>query len=458
MTLAGKDGEYGNYPTTDIFVSRGEVGGQSFEANINEFLDDGVALGKMRPGFLYVLVAPNGQGTIPFKFLESTANNDGTVQLRVSAKENVTRTGRLLGQHPSCYSGGYNRQEGPGIWMDDNGDSYNDDCCCPISYDDEKKSPYTVWEYKSGKNILSSDRDSVSRMHIVGSTLVVPANTKAIEIGDDRREGSGPQRAKQVTTLDPGTLLDVETYILKQGAHQIDVILDGPEIVIRHENGQMRLEKSAAVFNLVKKWGLDVDDARHMVKAAKSKRIQQYWVKFAAGPPTSPDMMNAPAAPPMPPYPSRYSNETGTPIVEHQQDFLEVPGLQEQPGNRAAYKLMDDPDVQGVLQAAESGKKDIFDTSVVGSLVKAVDVDSIIDSYLPDIIRGMDRVGRILFMFYWHNESFRDRYGRQELMDMEDALRNVFKSQGDLVIFLKQKTIEADPLDEAMAVDIGALA
>ena len=120
----------------------------------------------------------------------------------------------------------------------------------------------------------------------------------------------------------------------------------------------------------------------------------------------------------------------------------------------AIAKLMDDPEVQNALNSASKGQKEIFDTSVVGGLVKAVDVDSLVDSFLPDMIKGMDRVGRVLFLFYWHNESFRDRYGRQDLVELEDSLRNVFKSTGDLVLFLKQKTIDSDPMTDAIDIDL----
>ena len=45
-------------------------------------------------------------------------------------------------------------------------------------------------------------------------------------------------------------------------------------------------------------------------------------------------------------------------------------------------------------------------------------------------------------MFYWHNEEFKDRYGKQDLPELEDTLRNSFEILGDLVLFLKQKTID----------------
>jgi len=68
---------------------------------------------------------------------------------------------------------------------------------------------------------------------------------------------------------------------------------------------------------------------------------------------------------------------------------------------------------------------------------------------LKDVILGNDRIGRILFLYYWHNDRFSERYGDKDLVELEDLLRETFKSVGDLVLFLKQKSIEP----EAVATD-----
>jgi hypothetical protein len=95
-------------------------------------------------------------------------------------------------------------------------------------------------------------------------------------------------------------------------------------------------------------------------------------------------------------------------------------------------------------QASEQGQKEVMDTSVISGLVKTMNVDTVVDGYIGDLMLGLDRVGRILFMFYWHWDKFKERYGQQDMPELEDNLKNVFESLGDLVIFLKQKTIEPD--------------
>jgi hypothetical protein len=108
-----------------------------------------------------------------------------------------------------------------------------------------------------------------------------------------------------------------------------------------------------------------------------------------------------------------------------------------------------------VMQAANTGQKEIFDTSAIASLVRTSDSEDLLTQYLSDIILGLDRVCRVLFMYYWLNEQFRDRYGQENMVEMEDQLKSVVKSLGDRVLFLKQRQVEGSPSFDAMEIDLG---
>jgi hypothetical protein len=69
-------------------------------------------------------------------------------------------------------------------------------------------------------------------------------------------------------------------------------------------------------------------------------------------------------------------------------------------------------------------------------------------------MKGMDRIGRILFSFYWHGEEMQDRYGKKDMPELEESLRNAFEAVGDVVLFLKQKTVEPFP-EEGFSPDLG---
>ena len=66
-------------------------------------------------------------------------------------------------------------------------------------------------------------------------------------------------------------------------------------------------------------------------------------------------------------------------------------------------------------------------------------------------MKALDRLGRILFIFYWKNEDFGERYGKDELAEIEDLLRAVFKSFGDMVLKLKQKSVSPEDSKEILA-------
>jgi hypothetical protein len=94
--------------------------------------------------------------------------------------------------------------------------------------------------------------------------------------------------------------------------------------------------------------------------------------------------------------------------------------------------------------AAKAGQRHVFDQAAIGGLAKVYDTSGVVDSYIPDFMDTIDRLGRILFLFYWKHEDFNQRYGNDEMAQMEDRLRNVFKQMGELTLGLKEKAVHKD--------------
>lgn len=94
--------------------------------------------------------------------------------------------------------------------------------------------------------------------------------------------------------------------------------------------------------------------------------------------------------------------------------------------------------------AAKAGQRHVFDQAAIGGLVKVYDTANVVDSYIPDFMDTIDRLGRILFLFYWKHEDFNQRYGSDDVVSMEDRLRNVFKQLGELTLNLKEKAVSKD--------------
>jgi hypothetical protein len=95
-------------------------------------------------------------------------------------------------------------------------------------------------------------------------------------------------------------------------------------------------------------------------------------------------------------------------------------------------------------QLAQMSQQDsiphLFEHGVVGSLVNTFDSAAMLDKYLPDMEKGLDRAGRTLFLFYWKPGDFQNLYGVDDMTNLENKLLSNFKSWGDLVLDLMKKT------------------
>ena len=94
-----------------------------------------------------------------------------------------------------------------------------------------------------------------------------------------------------------------------------------------------------------------------------------------------------------------------------------------------------------IAQFASSNKlPNVFEHGLVGSLVQVYDSMSMIDKYLPDMEEALDRMGRILFLFYWKPRDFEDAYGADDMTNLENQILSNFKSFGSLVLDLLKRS------------------
>lgn len=90
--------------------------------------------------------------------------------------------------------------------------------------------------------------------------------------------------------------------------------------------------------------------------------------------------------------------------------------------------------------AQNKGIGSLFEHGVVGELVKTFDSSAMIQTYIPDFEQALDRLGRVLFLFYWKPEDFAQAYGTDDQTSLENKLISNFKSIGDLTLELMQKS------------------
>jgi hypothetical protein len=217
------------------------------------------------------------------------------------------------------------------------------------------------------------------------------------------------------------------------------------EIVIADADGAKSFGKAAAVGYLLRKHGCSEADARTMLKLA-SRRPQRWMVKRAA----SADLMS---------WPDLNDTDDSGPLSAFHRSQRPFEATQGRDGgdrdNASFYEYVspfgggDEGDGESAFgaieRAAETGQKEVFDAAVLGSLVKSKAPTEMVERFLPTIVAGMDRLGRILFLVYWHYDEFQERYGKEDLADFVDNLRSTFEAIGDLVIFMRKRTLSGDP-------------
>jgi len=94
--------------------------------------------------------------------------------------------------------------------------------------------------------------------------------------------------------------------------------------------------------------------------------------------------------------------------------------------------------VNQAVSLAQSGQKEIFDTQAIASLSKYTSSQDKITEYVPSMVSTLDKLGRMLFLAYWDTDTFEETFGKSELPELIELVKNVFNNLGDLVIFLRR--------------------
>ena len=400
----------------------------------NTVWDDAVSLDNMEPFEKYILVNEKFMCSVPFKVKSGMSVDKDLSKLQVKWLDHVDHQGRST----------------PG------GDSQGCVPMCSDSWGDEWLVPVS-----GGGRMRKVD----------GSTLIPRDAWKAYKLeSKDESEESGAQREARQQLFTPATYGEVLDTMTKAGLHNVMVESKDDGIAYSiHLNDvidQDNLSYKKAAIRLVRDYGLRLDDVEDMLKEACASFKARRVVKMA---------QQQVSMPPPPYLPMGTDPTTGVPVDWFKEQLVRgktigVPKpMRAGPGsginfggegalqagqaeNSPASGEPPQPDqkaMQLAQDAGQAGQGTVFDQAVIGGMAKTYDVSSVIDGYMPDFMKSLDKLGRVLFMFYWKNDDFAERYGDQDLSQMEDSLRGVFKNYGDLLLDLKQKTIEPDTAVEA---------
>jgi len=253
--------------------------------------------------------------------------------------------------------------------------------------------------------------------------------------------------------LTPGSHVDLQLGIYKMSS-ALSVLNDGREAIVNDS----RMPVKAALIHLVRDHGFKEAVAKEILTEAQAKHGMTYRVKYAM---PYPLQAGGPNAPTIPEYAPGGDGIMGSNVPAHygngEEEEIRVDDLQTT-GHRPDMSLPPEPQMmQAIQEAAGTGQREILDTSAMSNLLEGSRDDTLIDQYLPHLVKGLDSTGRLLFNFYWHRDKYEDRFGSDNLAKLEDAMKNSFENTGDLALELKQKSVEPYP-GEGVDVDLDAAA
>jgi hypothetical protein len=400
-------------------------------ADWKEYVEGLSGTTSLEKGGTYVAVHENGSGTCPFKITQSYGDGVYDVSWEDYCSYSDRRSGVSKLERPQDWEVGYsswkarvyvNHRKGSGL------KSINGELSIPDSY--------KIIKIADPPKPKKEKSDS-----LVDACCPVPA------MGESSPDGPGSETAP----IQPGNLIDLQLLLTKQ-ASEVKIHDTGTQVVIKSPKGPQHLTKRAALISLVRDHGLREFQARDMLKQAAALQSRNLAAKFLVkyADPYS-NLQPGPGAPAFP-EPQMGSEQIGynnsVQSIYPQEDYMPVDGMSSHDTDPSTYDPFYQPDqnaMQVAQQASQSGQKEVFDTAMIGGMLKSVRQDSLVDRYLGDLMKALDKLGRIMFMFYWHQEEFEDRYGKQDLPELEDSIRNAFEVLGDVVLFLKEKTVGGGP-------------
>lgn len=262
-----------------------------------------------------------------------------------------------------------------------------------------------------------------------------------------------------------GKIDDIQLLFTEKTA-RMKVFNNGTDVHITTPLGSEQLSKQAGLFNMVRKHGLREKVAREILKVAEQRGHAIYRIKYAPGygtekqaNPNYSTLAGGPNAPldtdfaeersvedygPNNAVPTQYGGETAYSVDGMSSDSTD-PGTWDNWQNYTREDMAQT--MQTAQQAGQNGQKEVFDTTMISGMLKSVRQDSLVERYLGTLVEAVDALGRLLFNFYWHQEEFEDRYGKSDMPELEDSIRNAFEAVGDVTLYLKEKTIES-PFDD----------
>lgn len=411
-----------NPETNDYFTAESRrvyVNGMKIDNDETDLYSKGKSVSDLTPDEKYTLVNERGEATAPFRVKSVRTEDGSTVRISICWDDSLDYRAKSKYDYP-----------------------------LPIA-----ECSY----YENDPELVLTD--GTGGIRSVDYCYIVPKEAwKAIKL-EDYRDLSYDERKAKRSAFAPATYCEVVEAMQKSGVHRLMTeTRDGGiaySVRLNDVLDQDNMNYKQACVHLVAGYGMSVEDAEDILKEAQANFKSRCTIKLAQV------MM-----PPIPPQTTGYDAQIDVPYEYNQEEVMRGntvgvpeyqptgPGSGINMGGEGARQSaggspvpgqgqpMDPASMQLAQDAAGAGQGQVFDHAMVGTLARTYDASTLVDSFVPQLMKSLDLVGRILFLFYWKNEEFAERYGDQDLTELEDHLRSVFKNYGDLILKLKQKTID----------------
>jgi len=134
-----------------------------------------------------------------------------------------------------------------------------------------------------------------------------------------------------------------------------------------------------------------------------------------------------------------------------------MPMMQE--GEVSPETVADQINPEMVDQAEGFQDQGMFDTAAIAMLAAAPVLQDIVASYVPNLEKGVDNLGRVLLTLWMKEKETKAAVGDEQFISLEEKLRTVFKNLGDVVLSLSHNAVnaqtEADRAQEMMQANQG---
>jgi len=333
--------------------------------------------------------------------------------------------------------------------------------------------PYSMEGYSQPSTynaLLCVDKENRrgTKLRAIAGELRVPAGFKFMKLpssGDGGCACSSCETGDKESPIQLGSIEDIQLLIHEKTA-RLKVFNNGTDVFIDSVLGKRSFSKRAALWELVSVHGMREDVSREILKQAETKGSAVYRIEYApgygtqkmaypnysvlAGGPDAPvydDLADERSTEQYGPRTSANTQYAGNAVyrLNHMSADQTDPGVWDPWQNYEAQDF--GTSLQVAQQAGAQGQKEVFDTTMLSGMLKSVRQDSLVERHLSPLVESLDSLGRLLMNFYWHGEEFEDRYGKADMPELEDSLRNAFEAIGDITLFLKEKSVES-PFDE----------